>query len=101
MTIGAHTRSHPYLYSISDEAGLKYEIADSKKIIEEKLEKPVKYFAYPFGQYDEKIMSVVKEAGYYLARSSNSGIYNGPNEIYKLRSIEATDSMSQLIRDMQ
>ncbi len=100
MTIGDHTKSHPDLYLVG-EAGLKDEITGSKKTIEDHIGKPVKYFAYPFGEFNDAIIKIVKDSGYYLARSSKVGIYNGQNEMYKLKSIEVTDNLNKLISDIK
>ena len=48
ITIGAHTISHPSLAYLSDAEALE-EIQASKKIIEEKINKKVLHFAYPYG----------------------------------------------------
>jgi peptidoglycan/xylan/chitin deacetylase (PgdA/CDA1 family) len=73
--IGSHTVQHPFLTK-SNRA--RQEIFESKKILEEKLGKPVTVFAYPFGDYNEKIEHLVKEAGYVSARTfSGSKVANG------------------------
>jgi hypothetical protein len=48
VTIGAHTRTHPVLKALPDHLALQ-EIADSKATLEEKLQRPVEHFAYPYG----------------------------------------------------
>ncbi|MDE1919136.1 MAG: polysaccharide deacetylase family protein [Patescibacteria group bacterium] len=68
MTIGAHSRSHPYLTKIADPAALWDEIAGSKAVLEQRLGVPVTVFAYPFGQYDPSVVADVARAGYRLAR---------------------------------
>jgi len=46
--IGSHTISHPNLAELSlDET--RFELTESKRILEGKLDRPVRYFAYPFG----------------------------------------------------
>lgn len=52
VTIGAHTHSHPVLSRLSDDDAFE-EIIRSKKILEKRLDKQVKHFAYPFGGPDE------------------------------------------------
>lgn len=66
VDVESHTLEHPLLTKIdSNEA--KREIFESKKILEQKLNKKIKYFAYPYGNYDERVVNLVKEAGYNLA----------------------------------
>lgn len=49
VTIGAHTVNHCRLF-IEDYKTQCYEIKESKKRLERIINKPVKYFAYPFGK---------------------------------------------------
>ncbi|MFN4227467.1 MAG: polysaccharide deacetylase family protein [Candidatus Ratteibacteria bacterium] len=66
IEIGSHTLSHPHLTKI-DEEKAKEEIFSSKKIIEDKIGKEVKFFCYPYGEFNEKIIEFVKIAGYKYA----------------------------------
>lgn len=50
-TIGAHTRSHPVLSSIS-ETQLYSEISEPANFLEEKLNIEISHFAYPFGSIE-------------------------------------------------
>ena len=68
MTIGSHTRSHPFLTKITDPARLWDEIDGSKVTLERNLGIAVNEFAYPFGQYDPAIIRLVEKAGYQAAR---------------------------------
>ncbi len=68
MTIGSHTRSHPFLTKITDPAILWNEIDGSKQRLEENLGITVTEFAYPFGQYNATTTAAVEKAGYKIAR---------------------------------
>jgi len=50
IEIGAHTRTHIDLGSVSDQALLADEVIQASIEIEEHVGKPVQYFAFPFGQ---------------------------------------------------
>ncbi len=69
-TIGAHTVSHPKLrYSTEP----YYELTESKKELEDLIDKEVLYMAYPFGRQStvsNKIIRMTKKAGYKLAFST-------------------------------
>ena len=66
--IGAHTVTHPRLSKITDsEAG--HEIAGSKKFLEEWIGKEVKSFCYPGGDFKPVHETMVKAAGFKLART--------------------------------
>lgn len=66
IEIGSHSLRHPYL---TQSKKAREEIFESKKILEEKFGQPVRVFAYPFGDFNDWIETLVKEAGYDLARS--------------------------------
>lgn len=65
-TIGAHTCSHPHLSSLSVEEQ-RCEINDCKTDLECLLRKPVRHFAYPYGDYDKQTLLIVKELGFETA----------------------------------
>lgn len=98
MTIGGHSKTHPYLWKITDWDTLRTEIIASKKMIEEKLGKPVDYFAYPFGRWNAMAVQVVEEGGYKLARSSYEGTWNGKDSRYILKSIQAPTNLAGLVK---
>jgi peptidoglycan/xylan/chitin deacetylase (PgdA/CDA1 family) len=66
VEIGAHTVSHPLL-SYEDEASVESELKLSKQTVEEKLGKKVRAFAYPNGDWDERVREQVAKAGYRCA----------------------------------
>ena len=51
ITIGAHTHTHPSLKAITAEE-VKFEMLDSKQLLEKILGHPVNHFAYPYGSSD-------------------------------------------------
>lgn len=64
--VGGHTLDHPHLKDIPlDEA--KQQIVENKKKLEEELAAPIVSFAYPFGDENEAIRAIVKNAGYQFA----------------------------------
>ncbi len=74
ISFGSHTVSHPLLPQITvDEA--KSEIDESKRKIEQELGRDCEHFAYPNGNWNEKIKTMLREAGYrsaVLARKISS-----------------------------
>jgi peptidoglycan/xylan/chitin deacetylase (PgdA/CDA1 family) len=77
MGIGAHTHTHPILLKESEDIAL-HEIIKSKKILEEIIETPIEYFAYPNGKFgldfDHIHMEMVKRCGFLGALSTDKGI---------------------------
>ena len=68
-TIAAHTVSHPSLPALSDEE-IRKELSDGKQKIEDRINKPVKHFAYPFGKWDDRVARLAMEQ-YSTATTTN------------------------------
>jgi peptidoglycan/xylan/chitin deacetylase (PgdA/CDA1 family) len=71
MAIGCHTRTHPYLTSVSGER-LQDEIAGAKATLEADGFK-IDTFAYPYGAYNQKVVAMVQAAGFRTARTADGG----------------------------
>jgi peptidoglycan/xylan/chitin deacetylase (PgdA/CDA1 family) len=83
--VGAHTATHPNLLRISlDEA--REEITSSGKFLSEKLDTPVEKmpFAYTFGEYSNKHVELVREAGYCCARTTRPFYVDRPGNFYEM-----------------
>jgi len=65
ITVGSHTRTHPILPTLEDDALLTQEIAGSRAELEARLERPVDLFCYPDGAVDPRVHAVV--AAHYRA----------------------------------
>jgi peptidoglycan/xylan/chitin deacetylase (PgdA/CDA1 family) len=64
--IGSHTRSHPRLTSLPDDA-LQGELEGSRARLEELLSSPCRSLAYPFGDVDARVVRAARMAGYARA----------------------------------
>jgi peptidoglycan/xylan/chitin deacetylase (PgdA/CDA1 family) len=75
LTIGAHTLSHPILAK-HDASTAAREIADGRKVLEDRLGRPVRHFAYPFGDRSAaglREFRLAREAGFATAVTSRPG----------------------------
>ncbi|HXS37173.1 MAG TPA: polysaccharide deacetylase family protein [Flavipsychrobacter sp.] len=79
IEIGAHTVNHPALGNLPEEAQLK-EIKESKKQLETLLQAMVNSFAYPHGHYNELTKSLVEEAGFTMACTTEENSFDGYND---------------------
>lgn len=73
MEIGCHSITHPYLTDL-DEAGLKHEIADAKKELEDIIGAPVLHYSCPGGRCDRRVVRGAREAGYRSVATSGIGV---------------------------
>jgi peptidoglycan/xylan/chitin deacetylase (PgdA/CDA1 family) len=64
--IGSHTCSHPRLSQLDDRA-LASELTVSKQRIESELGRSCTSLAYPYGDFDERVLAAARAAGYECA----------------------------------
>lgn len=62
----AHTANHPQLSTLDYENQMR-EIKDSKIFLENLLNKKIEYIAYPYGNYNENTLKIVKELEFKAA----------------------------------
>ncbi len=96
VTIGSHTLSHPILTSVGA-AAAKREIEQSRLRIEEVIERPVRHFAYPNGDFDAKIADLVRQGGYASACTTVAGCNERRADLFALRRIDVTYQMCETI----
>ncbi|MCG8447977.1 MAG: polysaccharide deacetylase family protein [Pirellulales bacterium] len=80
VEIGAHTRTHADLGQIASEETLFDEIVGSQRDLQQMLDKPVRYFAFPFGlpeNMSESAFRIAFQAGLWGVCSAYGG-YNMP-----------------------
>lgn len=95
IEIGSHTKSHAWLPSLDDES-LYREIYDSKKELEHITGKEVRYFSYPLGGFNEKVIQMVREAGYAAAVATNPGKKSRKDDIFAVKRLRITMTSDNL-----
>ena len=96
MEIGSHSRSHPRLDKINNPDSLWDQISTSKQILESQLGAPVDEFAYPYGSYNAATASVVRLAGYKIARACCVGRVQA--DAYALRAVMVPNDFAKFGR---
>jgi peptidoglycan/xylan/chitin deacetylase (PgdA/CDA1 family) len=66
ITIGGHTDTHPHLTGCSDDE-LHHELTMARMWLQSACGRAVDLFAYPYGDYDRRVMEAVRTAGYRAA----------------------------------
>lgn len=64
--IGSHSRTHPLLTSLDDDA-LATELCESRAECAERIGRPVTAIAYPYGDVDDRVAAHTRHAGYAAA----------------------------------
>lgn len=86
VTFGCHTKSHPRLSSLSDRE-IRSEVSGSKDELEARLGRPVRFFCYPYGDFDQRVVAHVKQAGYAAAFSEKRGFVYRDDDLFTLKRI--------------
>jgi len=82
--IGAHTGTHPRLSKIPRDRA-REEILSCKKKLEDRFGQPVEHFAYPFGDYDDAVVEMVREAGFKTACTMDRGVNDRNTDPFRLK----------------
>ena len=91
IAVGSHTTTHASLIHIDRESAGD-EIVNSKAELEAALGKPVHFFAYPYGLFNEHVKKLVVQAGYLGACCTRSGFNSEDANPFVLRRIEVYGS---------
>lgn len=84
VTFGPHTLSHPRLSRLNDEE-VEREVRESKLRMDAILDRPTEFFCYPYGDYDDRVRVVVRQAGFRGALSCIRGsAYPGREDPYQI-----------------
>jgi len=81
ITFGAHTVHHLALTYVSDTQVLQ-ELIQSKKDLENHLHIPVNWFAYPFGDVNERVAALTKQVGYVGAFGTKLGTAQSTDTLF-------------------
>jgi peptidoglycan/xylan/chitin deacetylase (PgdA/CDA1 family) len=99
VEIGAHTYSHADLGRIRDPAVLYDEIVNCRQVLEEQLDQPVRYFAFPYGQHanlNAEAFRIAGQAGYQGVCSAYGGYNVSGDDPFHLQRIHADPELIRL-----
>lgn len=102
IEFGGHTVDHISLTSVPP-AEARMQILESKRQLEDLLQKPVEHFCYPYGHFNETIEGFVREAGYRSCCTEQAGAIGGTTDPFRLVrvGILGTDTMTDFALKMQ
>ena len=95
FTVGSHTLHHTFLPSISL-VHARTEVVESKRILEEELKRPIRFFSYPVGGFTSQVAQAVQESGYTAACTTNRGLSKKTMDLFAIRRIKMTERDSPL-----
>ena len=95
VTFGSHTDSHKILTSLNEEEIHEELIKSKETLISESAVHPSFIpFSYPNGNYDEKVVRMVKDAGYHIAVTTENGWNDSETPPFHLRRMAIHQDMS-------
>jgi peptidoglycan/xylan/chitin deacetylase (PgdA/CDA1 family) len=97
MEIGCHTLTHLILPKLRSDDTLRREIVAARNMIEAHIGHPVTSLAYPFGQYDERVVAIAREAGFTSARSTWPGVFHTRDGLLSLTGLIRTERTESLV----
>jgi peptidoglycan/xylan/chitin deacetylase (PgdA/CDA1 family) len=84
---GGHTRRHTDLTAVSPEEARR-EVEAGKQDLENLLQRPVRSFAYPFGNFNPEVVEMVRKAGFTAARTVHTDNTHGLEDLLTLRCVK-------------
>lgn len=94
FAFGGHGADHRVLTEIP-RAEARREIEWSKRVLDERLPRPARAFAYPNGGWNAELASAVKAAGYVLAFTIDPGHVSCDDDPLALRRVNIHDDMTR------
>jgi peptidoglycan/xylan/chitin deacetylase (PgdA/CDA1 family) len=84
VAIGSHALTHGALEAMDDE-GIRKELGESKRWLEQTLGHPVDSFAVPLNWYGPRVRRIAQELGYRAVMTSDNGTIHGDSDLFHLR----------------
>ena len=97
--IGLHSYAHPHLPYESDRS-ISEDTAKSYRIFTERMGYAPKSYAYPYGEFDQRVQTLIKAQGFDFICNQNAGAVSDFSDPYSIERIAVTDdtSISQKLR---
>jgi peptidoglycan/xylan/chitin deacetylase (PgdA/CDA1 family) len=90
MSIQSHTVSHATLTALSDDA-LEQQLADSRRVLEALIGKPVRHIAYPSTAQNQRVRNHAQKAEYVTGTIMDPRLARPTDDLWKLPRIMMTD----------
>ncbi len=82
IDVHSHTATHPHLTEVP-ERKVREELRRSRAAIEDNLGKRTDIICYPYGEFNENVVSILKDEGYIAAMAGHSD----KEDIYAVRRV--------------
>ncbi len=93
VSFQAHSVQHANLLMLTGDQ-LKYQVTESKRVLEEKLGKKVNFMAYPYGSSNALTWQAAKDAGYFGALGTWYGTTESEGTVFDMPRVKIAGSWS-------
>lgn len=83
VTIGAHSHCHNILTQLSLQ-DMRESVLRSKELLESWIDKPVNFFSYPNGDFNEDVIQAITEIGFLCGFTVCRGLWSSSDSPYRL-----------------
>lgn len=97
ITVASHAQGPEPLINIKSDEEIKYQMFESKKILEQNLGRKVEAFSYPEGRFNDRIRQMVIDAGYKLAVTTNPGRKFPNDDVFALKRLRISSTSDSLL----
>ena len=90
VSFGGHTMHHPVLAYLDDPAEVRSEILSCREVLEQRLGKPIRTFAYPIGKTEhisDDAVHAVEESGFLWAVTTTRGVATPVSDPYRIERV--------------
>jgi peptidoglycan/xylan/chitin deacetylase (PgdA/CDA1 family) len=94
VIVGSHSMTHPMLPTL-DAEDQRWEMAESRRVLEERVGRPVRHFAYPNGAADATTVAIAREI-YVSAWGTETGFLAPGADSHRLRRVAMPHSLDGL-----
>ena len=91
IAIGDHTVTHADLAALPP-AQVRWQLVDSRRLLQRRLGAPVQWLAYPAGRFDPAVVAIARAAGYVLAVTTQPGVTQSAAQPLELHRDEVLDT---------
>ena len=100
INFGGHTVNHPFLSRLTSD-GFLWEVSECKRRIEDELQLPADYFAYPNGREEDFGLSnktLIRQAGYRAAVTTIWGVNYSSTDPFELGGADLGKTIRRCLR---
>lgn len=93
MEIGSHTLSHIDLSGGRTEGRIRQELVNSRELLQQRLGVEIRTLAYPYGGYDSGVAELARQAGYWIAVTTEGGVVHSQNDMMTASRVRVQSGM--------